>query len=83
MILVLLALACCTTTSKDHYHWGDYEDIIYEMYLEPGANSINDQINRLEEDLDIAKATGNSIPPGFHAHLAVCVHWVRRKIITM
>lgn len=68
--LVAATLVGCASSSTDIYHWGRYEDGIYEMYLKPGSTSLTDEILRLEEEIEKADASGKSLPPGFHAHLA-------------
>lgn len=68
--LLALMLVGCAGSSSDIYHWGRYENAIYEMYLEPGKTSLTDEILRLEEEIEKADASGKAVPPGFHAHLA-------------
>ena len=64
-----LVLISCAGNPKDLYYWGHYEDVIYSMYLEPGKTSLTDEVLRLEEQIEKAKASGQSVPPGLHAHL--------------
>lgn len=68
-LAVLLLLLACTTGNPNLYYWGDYEDAIYDMYLEPGKTSLTDEILRLEEQVEKAAAAGMTVPPGLHAHL--------------
>jgi hypothetical protein len=67
--IAALLLLGCATGSRNLYYWGDYEDAIYDMYLEPGKTSLTDEILRLKTDVEKAAAHGMSVPPGLHAHL--------------
>ncbi len=60
----------CAGGGGEIYYWGRYEESIYDMYLQPGNQSLTDEILRLEEQIDKAGASGQPLPPGFHAHLA-------------
>ena len=67
MIAALCALSACA--SKSLYHWGRYEDLIYDMYVNPGKADTSTQAAKLSEDIDKAHAEGKAVPPGVHAHL--------------
>ncbi len=62
-------LAGCAS-NQQLYQWGHYEDSIYNMYIEPGKNSIEDEKKRLEEQIEKTDGKGEYVPPGLHAHLA-------------
>jgi len=64
----LVALTGCAT-KHDHYYWGHYESLVYDMYIEPGSADATTQISKLETDLQKAEAEGKPVPPGVHAHL--------------
>jgi hypothetical protein len=51
------------------YRWGDYESVLYDMYLRPGKADPITQIARLTEDITRTQAAGQRVPPGVHAHL--------------
>lgn len=61
-------MAGCAT-SEPLYFWGNYEDLIYQMYMEPGAADTGTQVAKLKEDIGKASAAGKPLPPGVHAHL--------------
>ena|SRR5689334_7809059 len=67
-IAALLALSACVKPSL--YAWGRYEDLIYQMYMKPGAADPVTQTAKLREDIEKANAEGKAVPPGVHAHLA-------------
>jgi hypothetical protein len=56
-------------TSEPLYYWGDYEELIYQMYIEPGAADSATQVAKLKEDINKASTAGKPVPPGLHAHL--------------
>jgi hypothetical protein len=69
----VLLLACsvligCATT-ESLYYWGNYEDLVYKMYLEPGSADTATQVAKLKEDINKASTVGKPAPPGLHAHL--------------
>ncbi|MDO8845746.1 MAG: DUF4810 domain-containing protein [Methylicorpusculum sp.] len=72
LIKRIVAFSClfvsgCTPPSL--YYWGEYEDMIYQMYSEPGSADPATQIAKIREDIGIASESGKQIPPGLHAHL--------------
>lgn len=64
---VLALTGCANRTST--FYWGDYEQLIYDMYIEPGSADATTQIQKLTETIEEAQANGQSIAPGIHAHL--------------
>jgi hypothetical protein len=69
LLLLSVVLISCAGSSESLYYWGEYEDIIYDIYLEPGNSSLTDEILRLEEQIQQAANHGKSVPPGLHVHL--------------
>ncbi len=70
--LLLLAAAILATgcaSQNTLYQWGSYENQIYAMYADGGKTSPQDQIGKLEKDLEQARAANKALPPGFQAHL--------------
>ncbi|WP_374086618.1 DUF4810 domain-containing protein [Methylomicrobium lacus] len=63
-----LALSGCAP-APSLYYWGEYEDLIYQMYEEPGSADPATQIAKLREDIGKAGEAGKPVPPGLHAHL--------------
>jgi hypothetical protein len=64
-----LALVGCSQAPQKLYQWGSYEEQIYAMYADPGKVPIESQIEKLEADYQIIRASNGAVPPGFHAHL--------------
>lgn len=62
-------LTACASPTQSLYQWGSYEQQVYAIYNEPGKVPPEQQIGKLEEDYQKARATSKSVPPGFHAHL--------------
>ncbi len=69
--VALLAAALMTgcASQSGSYRWGSYEDQIYAMYAEGGKSSPQQQILKLEIDVEKARAANKPLPPGHHAHL--------------
>ncbi len=72
----LLALVVLSTilssgcqTRPNLYHWGSYENLLYNMYSNAGDAEPNLQIERLTKDIELALKSGRKTPPGVHAHL--------------
>ena len=69
LLLVSCLILTGCATSESLYFWGDYEDLVYQMYIEPGAADPATQTQKLKEDISKASAEGKPVPPGMHAHL--------------
>jgi len=64
----LVFLSACAS-KPPLYQWGAYEELIYDMYANPGKAEPGVQIVKLTEDIERAYAEGQRVPPGVHAHL--------------
>jgi hypothetical protein len=64
------ALAGCATAPASRYAWGSYEEQIYTLYAKPGQLTPEMQADQLQKDREMARATNQKLPPGWHAHLA-------------
>lgn len=73
MCLVCLGLIIqgCAHQSKSLYYWGQYEPMIYDMYLNPGKADLDTQILTLSELIEKAESYGKKVPPGIYAHLGM------------
>lgn len=69
VLAVALLIVGCAETEAPLYRWGNYESLIYDMYVNPGEAEPGVQIAKLTEDIQRANADGKRIPPGVHAHL--------------
>ncbi|MDF1552646.1 MAG: DUF4810 domain-containing protein [Deferrisomatales bacterium] len=68
--VIVAVLACgCATEKPTLYRWGEYEQLIYEMYARPGAADPGTQMAKLSADVERTLAEGQRVPPGVHAHL--------------
>jgi len=68
-LLVLIPLAGCVHAPPNMYQWGSYEDQIYALYSDPGKVPFEKQLQDLESDYQLIRASNGAVPPGFHAHL--------------
>ncbi len=68
-LLAAIFVTGCATQHQSLYQWGSYENQIYAMYADSGKTSPQEQIAKLESDLEKARASNRALPPGFQAHL--------------
>lgn len=68
--LALLTLVGCAQAPRPLYHWGGYQDQLYD-YFKNGGGNVEKQLMALESDVQKARATNARLPPGFHAHLGL------------
>lgn len=59
----------CANRAPSMYYWGEYESLIYKMYVEAGTAEADVQIEKLTSDISLASTTGKKVPPGVYAHL--------------
>ncbi len=64
-----LLISGCPSVSTPHYHWGNYEQIIHDIYVSPGNADPVQQIDKLTTDIQQAQNSGKPVPPGVYAHL--------------
>ncbi len=59
----------CASNKPTLYSWGNYQQLIYQSYANPGKISPEEQVLKLEADSQIAKSKNQALPPGFHAQM--------------
>jgi hypothetical protein len=69
VILILLLVTGCASGPKPLYYWGSYQNQLYGHLK--GESSPDEQIAKLEEDIEKAASENLPLPPGFQAHLAL------------
>lgn len=69
VLLVVLFMQGCATNKPNLYSWGNYEQLIYQNYTNPGKISPEEQVLKLEADSQIAKSKNKALPPGFYAQI--------------
>lgn len=69
LMACLLVSACQNTTNL--YYWGEYEQLVYDMYHKPGSATPEVQIDKLSLDIEKANNSGQNLPPGVYAHLGL------------
>ena len=67
LFALLTAFSSCVSSTK--YYWGEYENIIYTQYQEPGKATPEIQIEKMQADIQRASSKHQPLPPGFYAHL--------------
>ena len=70
VLIGTLFVTGCVTRPKPLYHWGEYQPQVYE-YFKGDGSSHEEQIAKLEETIQKARATDAALPPGYHAHLGL------------
>ena len=68
-LLTLVVLTGCVTPNPPLYRWGEYEDLIYAGYKNPGSSDPVTDANILAEDMARTEAEGKQVPPGVRVHL--------------
>ena len=69
LAVVSLSLTGCAINTPTLYHWGEYENLIYSMYIEPGSADPTMQVEKLTTDIQRAADRGKNVAPGVYAHL--------------
>ena len=67
--VLTLFLSGCVKNTPDMYHWGEYESLIYQMYVEAGSAEADVQIEKLKNDILQTRSENGRTPPGVYAHL--------------
>jgi hypothetical protein len=66
---VLLFQGCASHTNL--YHWGEYQELVYDIYLNPGEADPATQIYKLNLSIEQAENSGMKVAPGIFAHLGM------------
>ena len=69
--LSLWLLSGCAKPSDEIYYWGEYEQLIHDMYVDPGSADATMQVEKLTADIQKAESMGKPVPPGIYAHLGL------------
>ena len=68
VLFLVLGTGCAT---REIYFWGEYENVIYKTYKNPGDMPTERQVEILEADFEKAKSKNQPLPPGWHTHLGL------------
>ena len=69
-ISALVWLQACASNDTSLYHWGSYQDKVYEGFqVENGNTSPEKQLQELQQEQQKAASKGKALPPGFQAHM--------------
>ena len=69
LVLILICQGCAQ--KPDLYYWGSYEDLVYDIYLNPGEADVQTQIYKLNITIERAANQGKRVAPGIFAHLGM------------
>ncbi|WP_419843347.1 DUF4810 domain-containing protein [Actinobacillus pleuropneumoniae] len=69
--LITVVLSACSSRSVDTntYYWGNYSDLIYSYYNEPG--DFTKQENGFNEIIKMAKDAQKPVAPSVYGHLGL------------
>lgn len=72
LLLSVLLLSACAAPNvhKPLYYWGSYQPQVYNHFKNDSADP-QQEIEALEKTVQQARASGDTLPPGFHAHLGM------------
>ena len=70
LAVVYLLLTACASQEHSLYHWGGYQEQIYEGFqIESGNTSPEKQLQKLQEEQQKAASKNKPLPPGYQAHM--------------
>ena len=64
----LLLIGGCVSPPHNLYQWGSYQPEVYQYFK---GGSKEEQIAKLEADLQKIQSSGKAVPPGYHAQLGL------------
>ena len=70
-VTVLGLVGCASTPNTSLYSWGEFPQQTYIMLSAPEKSGPQEQIAKLEKDIEKAKASNRAVPPGLYAHLGL------------
>lgn len=70
IISAIVFMSGCTTNTSQYY-WGNYEQILYDMYVSTDGSDPQTQVDLLSDDIQKAVNNGKFVPPGVYAHLGM------------
>ena len=73
IFLLVACLSGCTST-KPLYYWGEYENLLYSRFINPGEADPATQSIKIRQDIQIAQDNGQRVPPGIYAHLGYMLY---------
>lgn len=68
-LLILFMLSSCGTPTPPLYRWGNYENIIYTGFKDPGSSDPVNDAEMIAADIEKTMAQGQVVPPGVRVHL--------------
>lgn len=67
---VVSLLSACATNEPPIYHWGNYQQSMYENMKQENFDPV-EHIALLEKDKEKAASLNRSVPPGFYGYLGM------------
>jgi len=72
VLAMMLLVAGCGT--KTLYEWGDYQNSLYVMWVEPEDFDPADHLRILTEQVAEIESEERAVPPGVRAHIGMLQH---------
>jgi hypothetical protein len=67
---LVFALVGCASKPNTLYQWQGYQKNV-DQYLRTENQSLDAQVQSMEEDLQKIRTSGGAVPPGYYAHLGL------------
>ena len=68
-ISLVVVLTGCVTPSTPLYRWGEYEDVIYTGFKNPGSSDPVTDADIISADIQRTELEGKQVPPGVRVYL--------------
>lgn len=81
--LLCLSLTAPGCGSSTYYSWGNYQDHLYNLFLESEDMDPADEIGQLVELIERAGHGDKPVPPGVRAHLGFLYYRVGNEVESM
>jgi len=65
----VVVLAGCVTPNPSLYRWGQYEDVIYTGFKNPGNSDPVTDADIISTDMQRTGLEGKQVPPGVSVHV--------------
>lgn len=59
---------------QEQYHWGEYQDLVYQSFEPSSEDDPKAQVDMLKETIEEASNNDKDVPPGIYAHLGYMQH---------
>ena len=68
-ICLVVVLTGCVSPNPPLYRWGEYEDVIYTGFKNPGSSDPVTDADIISAEMQRTELEGKQVPPGVRVHL--------------